>query len=163
MSAIEIFSGIEVIKAAMEVEKSGRLFYTTMAESAEGDIARDIFKRLAHDEIEHLNTLKGMEKKYVDSDYWQDEAEFLPYLQRFQAQELFPSSSRLEKVLKMDNVDIRVIDLAIEAEDAFAEFFAKAAEHALDADGKEAFAWLADEERRHAKVLRERKTRIENS
>lgn len=163
MSGIKDFSGIEVIKAAMEVEKSGRIFYTTMAESAESEIAREIFSRLAHDEIEHLNTLKGMEQKYSDAGYWQDEAEFLPYLQRFQAREIFPSQSRLEEVLAQENVDMKVLDLAIEAEDGFAEFFGKAAEHAADADGKEAFTWLAEEEERHAKVLRERKARLAGS
>ena len=160
MAAIDQFSGFEVIRAAMEVEKSGRAFYTTMAESAESEVARDIFRRLAHDEIEHLNTLQRMEEKYVDGDFWQNEAEFVPYLQRFREKEIFPSRDRLEEVLKMDNVDIRVIDLAIEAEESFAAFFRKAEAHAVTADGKDAFGWLAEEEEKHARVLKERRARI---
>ena len=42
----------------------------------------------------------------------------------------------------------------------FAEYFALAAGHARETDGREAFAWLAGEERRHATLLRERRDRL---
>jgi len=49
------------------------------------------------------------------------------------------------------------LDMAIEAEEKFAEYFLKASSLAQTNDGKEAFSWLAAEEARHAKVLHERR------
>ena len=49
--------------------------------------------------------------------------------------------------------------MAIEAEEKFAEYFKKASNLAQSPDGKEAFTWLAAEEARHAKILKERRAK----
>ena len=54
----------------------------------------------------------------------------------------------------------RALELAIEAEEKFAAYFHKAAEHARTQEGEKAFRWLAGEEDRHAQVLKERKALI---
>jgi len=160
MSGVNDYSGFEVIRAAMEVEKNGHRFYSIMAEKARSELAREIFSWLAQDEVQHLKTLEGLVPKYEEGAFWENEDEFLPYLQRFRDKEIFPSSDRLEEALKEDDPDIRTLDLAIEAEEKFAEYFHKAAELARNAEGREAFHWLAKEEDRHAAVLQERKERI---
>ena len=43
MSGIENFSGFEVIRAAMEVEKQGRRFYAALSIRAQGELTREIF------------------------------------------------------------------------------------------------------------------------
>ncbi len=160
MSGLSDFSGFEVIRAAMEVEKNGHRFYSIMAERAQSDMAREIFSWLAQDEVQHLKTLEALVPKYVEGAFWDNEEEFLPYLQRFRDKEIFPSQERLEAALRESDPDIRALDLAIEAEVRFAEYFHKAAEAARSSEGREAFRWLAKEEDRHASVLRERKDKI---
>ncbi len=157
MSGIEDFSGFEVIRAAMEVEKNGHRFYSTMAEKARSETAREIFSWLAQDEVDHLRTLQDLAPKYQEGSFWEDETEFLPYLRRFSDREIFPSTERLEQVLRSEDSDLRALDLAIEAEERFAEFFQKAADQARSPEGREAFGWLAGEEVRHAQVLKERR------
>jgi rubrerythrin len=160
MSGIEQFSGFEVVRAAMEVEKNGHRFYSTMAQRATHELARELFSWLAQDEVEHLRRLKQVEVKFQESAYFADDEEFLPYLRRFSDQEVFPSAERLESVLQGPDGDLAALALAIEAEDKFAAYFAWAAEHALEPDGREAFAWLAAEEIRHGELLRERQERL---
>lgn len=160
MSGIEQFSGFEVVRAAMEVERHGHRFYSAMAQQASHELAKELFAMLAQDEIEHLRRLKALEVRYRDGAFFDNEEEFLPYLQRFSESDIFPSAARIERVLQGPDGDLEALALAIEAEDKFADYFALASSHAREADGREAFAWLAGEERRHAALLRERQTRL---
>lgn len=160
MTGIEDFSGFEVIRAAMEVEKKGHQFYATMAEAAKSEIAKEIFTWLAQDEVQHLKTLEDLVPKYQDGAFWEAEEEFLPYLRRFSDQEIFPSAESLKAVIEADDSDLKALDLAIEAEEKFAEYFHKAEASARTQEGKEAFSWLAAEEDRHASILIERRNKL---
>jgi rubrerythrin len=163
MSGLEHYSGFEVIRAAMEVEKNGYRFYSAVAEKAQSPIAREIFTWLAQDEVGHLKTLEDLVPLYQEGSFWEDEESFLPYLRRFSEKEIFPSAERLNALLQSETFDLRALDLAIEAEERFAEYFSKAAENARTADGQKAFSWLAEEEIRHASQLRARRERLQQS
>jgi rubrerythrin len=163
MSGIKHFSGFEVIRAAKEVEKNGHRFYSTMSERASDPALKDLFTWLAQDEVEHLRRLNQLETKYQDGSFADFEEEFLPYLNRFSDDKIFPDAERLEAVLKTENADLQALDMAIEAEVKFAEYFEKASGLAQSDDGREAFAWLAGEESRHAKILQERRAKYSAS
>lgn len=160
MTGTEDFSGFEVIRAAMEIEKKGHRFYATMSEQAQNPLAREVFSWLAQDEVQHLKTLENLVPKFEEGAFWEDEEFFLPYLQRFSENKIFPSAERLQELLSQPEMDMTAMDLAIEAEERFSDYFAKAAEHSRNEDGREAFAWLAGEEKRHAEVLKVRKKKI---
>ncbi len=160
MSVTDYFSGFEVIRAAMEVEKHGHQFYSSMVEKAYTDLAREMFSLLAQDEVAHLQTLEKLTPKYREGEFWDNEEEFLPYLQQFDDKSIFPTVEQVEKALSSQEGDIKALDLAIIAEEKFAEYFHKAAAHARTEDGKNAFSWLAGEEDRHATILKERKMKI---
>jgi len=160
MTGLEDYSGFEVIRAAMEVEKKGHLFYSTMAQKAKSELAKELFTWLSQDEVEHLRTLEALVPKYQAGAFWENEDQFLPYLRRFSDNEIFPSAERLEQVLQSENSDLKAFDLAIEAEERFAEYFQLAAKNARSQEGKDAFSWLAGEEEKHAAILKERKRKL---
>lgn len=160
MAGLEEFSGFEVIRAAMEVEKKGHRFYAAVAVKARNETVREVFSWLAQDEVTHLKTLDDLMTRFTGGAFWEDEEIYLPYLRRFSENEIFPSAERLEAVLGLDDPDLHSLELAIEAEERFAEYFQHAARHARSPDGREAFAWLAGEEERHAAVLRDRRSRL---
>jgi len=160
MTGMEDYSGFEVIRAAMEVEKNGHRFYSAMVQKAKSQLAREIFAWLAQDEVQHLQTLEKLVPKYEEGAFWEDEDQFLPYLRRFADSEIFPSPERLEAVLQKEDSDLEALDLAIEAEEKFAGYFHVAARNARTVEGKEAFTWLAGEEDRHAAVLKERRSTL---
>lgn len=160
MSGTEDFSGFEVIRAAMEVEKNGHRFYSSMVAKAHSPLARELFSMLAQDEVAHLNTLEKMVPLYRQGEFWENEEEFLPYLRRFSDKEIFPSAEQVEAALVSREGDLKAFDLAIVAEEKFAAYFHKAAAHAKTGEGKDAFSWLAGEEERHAELLKERRRKI---
>jgi rubrerythrin len=160
MSGTEDFSGFEVIRAAMEVEKNGHRFYSSMVAKAHSPLARELFSMLAQDEVAHLNTLEKMVPLYRQGEFWENEEEFLPYLRRFSDKEIFPSAEQVEAALVSREGDLKAFDLAIAAEEKFAAYFHKAAAHAKTGEGKDAFSWLAGEEERHAELLKERRRKI---
>lgn len=159
MSSIKYFSGFEVIRAAKEVEKTGHRFYSTMAERASDPLLKELFAWLAQDEVEHLRRLNQLENQYQDGSFSEFEEEFLPYLKQFSDTRIFPDAARLEAVLATENADLKALDMAIEAEEKFADYFLKASSLAQSTDGKDAFTWLAGEEARHAKILQERRAK----
>lgn len=159
MSAIQHFSAYEVIRAAMNVEKNGHRFYSSMAERSTDPLVAELFSWLAQDEVEHLRRLTRLEQNLEEGGAWDDE-EFIPYLSRFRDSEIFPSAERLDQVLSEPDSDIRVLELALEAEQAFAEYFRKAQALADSEEGQTAFAWLAAEEERHARIIGERRDQI---
>lgn len=160
MSGTEDFSGFEVIRAAMEVEKNGHRFYSSMVAKAHSELARELFSMLAQDEVGHLKTLEKMVPLYQEGEFWENEEEFLPYLRRFSDKEIFPTAEQVEAALISREGDLKALDLAIEAEEKFAAYFHKAAAHAKTQEGKDAFTWLAKEEDRHAEILMERRKKI---
>ena len=160
MTGVEDYSGFEVIRAAMEIEKNGHRFYRAMVEKACSDLAKEIFAWLAQDEVQHLQTLEAMVPRFEEGAFWEEEELFLPYLKRFAEESIFPAPERLEAILGRGDADLQALDLAIEAEEKFAEYFHLAARQARSSDGRQAFAWLAGEEDRHAAALKERKARL---
>jgi len=160
MSGTEYFSGFEVIRAAMEVEKNGHRFYASMVVKAYTDLAREMFAQLAQDEVIHLQTLEKIATQYQQGAFWDNEEEFLPYLQQFNDKQIFPTADQVDAALVSEQGDIKALDLAIIAEEKFAAYFDKAASHARTEDGKKAFAWLAGEEGRHAQLLKDRKAKL---
>jgi len=159
MSSIKYFSGYEVVRAAKQVEKDGHRFYSAMAERAVDPTLKELFTWLAQDEIEHLRRLTQIEEKYQDGAFSEYDEEFAPYLDQFSSESIFPDAQKLESILKMDNADLKALDLAIEAEEKFADFFQRSSEIATSDDGRDAFCWLASEETRHAKILKERRSK----
>ena len=142
MSGIKYFSGFEVISAAKDVERNGHRFYSTMAERASDLLLKELFSWLAQDEVEHLRRLNQLEANYQDGAFAADgEEELLPYLSQFSTTKIFPDAERLEAVLKTDTADIQALDMAIEAEVKFAEYFHKASALAQTEDGKEAVSY----------------------
>ncbi len=160
MSGIQHFSGYEVIRAAMEVEKNGHRFYSAMSEKAKEPLLKELFTWLAQDEVEHLRRLKELEAGYKDGSFGECEEELVPYLRQFSDSKIFPDAEFLEAVLQTPDADLQALDLAIEAEEKFAEYFQKACDMALSQDGKDAFGWLAGEEVRHARILKERRAQL---
>lgn len=160
MSGVKHFSGFEVIRAAMEVEKNGHRFYSAMAQKAQAPMLKELFAWLAQDEVEHLRRLKQLEANYEDGSFGDCEEELIPYLRQFSDTKIFPDAEYMEAVLQTPDADLQALDLAIEAEEKFAAYFLKACDMALSQDGKDAFGWLAGEEVRHARILKERRAQI---
>lgn len=159
ISGTENFSGFEVMRAAIEIEKQGHLFYTALSRQVQDPQTQALFARLADDEVQHLKTLAELLERFRDNAFWENEEDYLPYLRRFHAETVFPTLEQV-KAAEAEHPEARALELAIEAENNFAEYFRQAANHARDPEGREAFGWLAAEEERHAEILKGRQQEL---
>lgn len=162
MNTLENLSGMEVIRAAMEVERQGQRFYAEMRDTTEDPALAELFSELARDEVQHLQRLMEYADRFRDETVAADE-EFLPFVEGFAADRIFPDTERLEEAMQHPDATVKVLDLAIEAEERFAAYLREAEASARNDDGRQAFAWLAAEEARHAALIRARKAALADS
>ena len=157
MAEITEFSGFEVIRAAMEIERAGNRFYLEMSRTFPQAQLGELFIKLAEDEVEHLRALQELIRGYQQGAFWENEQEYLPYLKRFNEMEVFPNKDQVAAALGGPEVERKILELAIQAEKHFADFFAVAALFAKTEEGKKVFSWLANEENKHAELLEQQK------
>lgn len=55
---------LSILKDAFEVEINGYTFYSMTAKEAKNGLTKELFEKLANDEIQHQNYLKGIAKKF---------------------------------------------------------------------------------------------------
>ena len=55
---------LEILKRAYQIEVDGYTFYSMTATQATKPAVKELFEKLAHDEVQHQNFLKGVGKRY---------------------------------------------------------------------------------------------------
>ena len=55
---------LEILKKAYQIEVDGYTFYSMTAKQAAKPAVKELFEKLAHDEVQHQNFLKGVGKRY---------------------------------------------------------------------------------------------------
>jgi len=84
------FSACEIVEMAMRIEKNGREFYLTLAESAANTETADVFKYLAAEEDKHVGVFRGMFKsvcEYVPKEVYPEE--YFSYMSALAAEYIF--------------------------------------------------------------------------
>lgn len=56
---------LDILKKAYQIEVDGYTFYAMTAEKATKPAVKELFEKLADDEVQHQNFLRGIGKKYV--------------------------------------------------------------------------------------------------
>jgi rubrerythrin len=81
---MRVFNAHDVLEFAIRVEENGKAFYEEAARIASDQGARDIFRRLATEEVGHKKTFAGMLANLVDYQPTETyEGEYLAYLQEY--------------------------------------------------------------------------------
>jgi len=154
------FSGFEVIRMAMEIEQREHRFFVALARKAHRAGLREVFSLMAQDTAALLRRLGERLARYRAEGFWEEEEEFLPYLRRLPDEQLFEEAEGVKRRLKKLTTDQQALALALEVEGYLAHYFQEAAVDSRQTEGREAFAWLAGEKRRHAQLLRERENTL---
>lgn len=55
---------LEILKKAYQIEVDGYTFYSMTAKQAAKPAVKELFEKLAHDEVQHQNFLEGVGKRY---------------------------------------------------------------------------------------------------
>src|SRR5215510_5195711 len=146
----ELLFARDALRIAIATERSGMEFYGRGVKLVKDPRAREIFRKLATEEVHHLQTL---ESRYQDLLKQDPRLESRPTFLFFKgaANGLFSAGS---EQLRRDGVDdLEAYRIGIRCERGSHRFFKRYGERFEDSEGKRIFLEFAEEEREHLELL----------
>lgn len=140
----------DALRIAIATERSGMEFYGRGVKLVKDPRAREIFRKLATEEVHHLKTLEHRYQELLRQD---PRLESRPTFLFFKgaANGLFSSGA---EQLKKDGVDdLEAYRIGIRCERGSHRFFKRYGERFEDSEGKRIFLEFAEEEREHLELL----------
>ena len=150
---------VNVIRGTIKLEINGRSFFNHAIEVTHNDLGKKMFRKLAQDETEHLDTfgklftaLTGGEewRKLVDSDEVKGDSHLIDEL-----------NSRMKKGERAS--ELEAISIGMELERSAVDFFEKSARESSDPKAKEILEKICEEEKFHYELLQAQYDSVSNS
>jgi len=140
----------EAIKTAIQLEKDGQAFFNQAAEETSNELGKKMFRKLAGDEVRHLQTFKKMFQTITDPKTWK---------------QLMASGSPQKRMLFFDQKaaqrtpaekgagELNALQQALEVERKAITFFKETAQETDDPEAKRIFEAIAREEEGHYDLI----------
>lgn len=137
------------IRDAIKLEIRGKEFFLQAADLTPNSLGKKMFKRLAEEEVKHLEAFSKLFSAVIKSTEWKKDVK---------AEQLKGKSAVIEELVvrleqAKDKSDIEAIRIGMELELKAIDFFKAAAEQGDDPVAKEIFIKISDEERFHYDLL----------
>jgi len=149
-STSEMLFARDAMRIAIATERSGMEFYGRGVKLVKDPRAREIFRKLATEEVHHLKTLENRYQELLKQD---PQLESRPTFLFFKgaANGLFSTGT---EQLRRDGVDdLEAYRIGIRCERGSHRFFKRYGERFEDSEGKRIFLEFAEEEREHLELL----------
>ena len=143
---------VEILKTAILMEKRGEALYRTVAEKTSVQGVKDIFSLMAQEEHLHEEFLEKQLREYSKKESLADIA--LPKEADTSVVNMILAKD-LRKKISAAGFEAAAISAAIDMENNAIRVYSERAASATDPNEKKLFAWLADWERGHHKLLSE--------
>jgi rubrerythrin len=146
---------IESLRTALKTEMVGYSYYTDLVEMLDDDKAKNVFKHLAKEELEHIKYIIALSdsveagrgwvgvKEAKDSDAFKNAG--LP---------IYPEKNELMEKFKEDETDLKAIDVAMENEEEAVVFYSGLLKDATGDREREVLTKLLEMEKNHYDLLR---------
>jgi Fur family ferric uptake transcriptional regulator len=146
----ELLFARDALRIAIATERSGMEFYGRGVKLVKDPRAREIFRKLATEEVHHLKTLENRYQELLKEDpRLESRATFLFF--KGAANGLFSAGT---EQLRRDGVDdLEAYRIGIRCERGSHRFFKRYGERFEDSEGKRIFLEFAEEEREHLELL----------
>ena len=162
----ENFNDAEALKIAINIEEEGLEFYSILMKGAKDDKAKDVFSKLASAEKKHLALFQ---KAYLDitspanpvqgcEDYTVD-----LYLKDLVDTGIFTKKGEARRLASEIKTDMDALKIGIQAEKDSILYYTEAAKNTKYEAGRKAFEQLANEEKKHLKILTEYLRELQNA
>ena len=155
-----LFSDLEGLRIAMEIEDRGREFYRQAYEWAVKPEHKELFMFLMTEEKHHYATFAKLfetiqaRKEAQSGDYLFD-ADTSRYLTVLAEGHIFPPAEKMhEKIAQLTTIEA-ILVTALQAEKDSVLFYDELAANAKFEDARKVFAALKEEEKKHILKLRE--------
>ena len=156
---VKLFSDLEGLRIAMDIEEQGRDFYQQAFDIAKEDAHKDLFCLLKNEEIIHFETFSKIfdtvnKNKEAASEEYLFDPETSRYLTVLAEGHIFPTAANAKvKIAEVTTVR-EILQMAIQAEKDSILFYDELATKSKFAEAKKIFATLKAEEQTHVVKLR---------
>ena len=140
---------LNTIKEAIKLEINGRTFFYHAAEITHNELGKKMFRKLAQDEISHLDTFGQLFSAVIGGEEWRKSVDQEKL--KGEAPLIEELKSRMKKGERAS--ELEAIRIGMELERRAIDFFEKSAKEATDPTAKEIFEKICDEERLHYDLL----------
>ena len=148
-----LFSASELIDIAIGIERSGAVFYDSLARSARNEIAKGIYEHLAREERRHLETFQRMLASLTDSpssDTYTEEYDH--YLKALVDSAVFTDDQAAREMAQKVSSDAEAIQIALGAEKDSILFYSNLRDLVFRTD-REVIHSIIEEEMSHVRQL----------
>ncbi|MGB2804000.1 MAG: ferritin family protein [Candidatus Zixiibacteriota bacterium] len=150
---------VKVIKEAIMLEINGRSFFNHATEVTHNELGKKMFRKLAQDETEHLDSFGKLFKALTGGEEWRKLVDL---------DEVKGDSSLIDELnLRMKKgeraSELEAISIGMELERKAVDFFEKSAREATDPKAKEILEKICEEEKFHYDLLQAQYDSVNNS
>ena len=142
---------LDILKQAILLEKRGKAFYTSVAQHTANADVKKIFEIMAAEEEEHLKFLTEQFKKFKLGEKF-DVSQLQHEIHNENTEEQI-LTEKIKNQISSSEYEAAAISASIDMENHAIKIYAERAAHATDINEKVFYAWLADWEREHHKLL----------
>jgi rubrerythrin len=152
---------LEIIKESIKLEVDGQRFFEHVADATHSELGKKMFMKLASDEARHLKVFSDIFTDMVGEDWKKHLAEIKKQATAPMIEEL---AKKVESAGKEGRAtELEAISIAMDLERNAIDFFGNAASKTTDAQAREVFNRIADEERLHFDLLQAQHDNLTNS
>lgn len=146
----------DVLAQALKLERDGEAFYNKMASRVEDAEGKEMFQRLASDEVDHYKYIQRQYEALQAGEGWSTIPE-MDLVESIDAVSLvFPPDEKIPAALSENPDEEEALLFGLGIEDKSFKLYYNSAERADDADAEKLFLQLAAAEQRHFEVLMQR-------
>jgi len=146
----DLNAALAVLQMGIQTEIDGYHFYQDFGQRTSDPKAKEVFERLARDEMAHLELLRSVKAMLEQSGQWAEHQIQVP--DSAPGAPIF-SRERVEQNVMAYTSDLSALRLAYLIERDAVDFYQRAAEGTPDAEGQRLFRDLAEMERGHLRLL----------
>jgi rubrerythrin len=160
---IEYLNEDEVFRVGMCIEQAGLEFYTKMAEKAEDQATKRVFRKLAKDEKEHLKYFESMELKTAGGMGGRPaemDTDVSAYVCSIVDGGIFKGIEEMARYERRKFSPETALELALQVEKDAVLYYTEAMHAAKKKVAREALARLVEEEKRHVVEISSRLERL---
>ena len=141
------------LQKAYQIEVDGYTFYSMTAEKAQKPAVKELFEKLAQDEVQHQAFLRSVSKGYNEKGASAFAVQKMPvdFLSTF-SQKVF--TDRFREQAKGAAFELGVLSVGMTLETSAVSCFSGAAKEAREAEVKNFYEFLAEWERQHFEALK---------
>jgi len=142
---------LTILKKAYQIEVDGYTFYSMTADKTTKPAVKELFQKLAHDEIQHQAYLKEVMKNYDHMGTSAFHAKQAAYDLTEFSQKIF--TDRFREQAKGASFEMGVLSVGMTLENNAIAHFSSAARDAQEQDVKAFYQFLSDWEKQHFDAL----------